>query len=112
MSRKSFIVAVIVCGAALAQSVPAVAGAVSDADLRGKKICWSTGIISTFGKDGSIDSNRSGHGTWSLSGDQLTLIMANGNSVDTITKEGQTFHRARRGSKSGQSIEAWGSYCN
>ena len=33
MSRKSFIVAVVVCGAALARSVPAVAGAVvTDAD--------------------------------------------------------------------------------
>ena len=55
MSRKSFIVAVVVCGAALAQSVPAVAGAVTDADLRGKKICWNTGLISTFSKDGSFD---------------------------------------------------------
>ena len=80
------------------QSAGALAGAVTDADLRGKKICWSTGIVSTFGKDGSIDSSRSGHGTWRLSGDQLTLIMANGNSVDTLTKDGGTFHRTRRGS--------------
>jgi hypothetical protein len=112
MSRNSLVVSALVCGAALAQSLPALAGPVTDADLRGKKICWSTGIISTFGKDGSIDSNRSGHGTWSLSGDQLTLIMANGNSVDTITKDGGTFHRTRRGSKSGQNVESWGSYCN
>jgi hypothetical protein len=112
MSRISLVLSALVCGVALAQSLPALAGAVTDADLRGKKICWSTGIISTFGKDGSIDSNRSGHGTWSLSGDQLTLIMANGNSVDTITKEGETFHRTRRGSKSGTDIESWGKYCN
>ena len=60
MSRRSFIVAVVVGGAALAQPLPAVAGAVTDADLRGKKICWNTGFISTYNKDGSFDGNRAG----------------------------------------------------
>jgi hypothetical protein len=113
MLRTSFIVATAaMCGSVLIGSVAAIAAAVTDADLRGKKICWNTGIISTFGKDGSIDSNRSGHGTWRLSGDQLTLIMANGNSVETITKDGGSFHRTRRASGSGTDIESWGSYCN
>jgi hypothetical protein len=112
MSRKSFIVAVVVCGAALAQSVPAVAGAVSDADLRGKKICWNNGFISTYNKDGSFDGNRSGHGTWNLNGDLLTVNADHGSGASNISKDGATFHSTRRGSKSGQSIESWGSYCN
>jgi hypothetical protein len=97
---------------ALTGIVAAMAAPVTDADLRGKKICWNNGVIGTFGKDGSLDSNRAGHGTWSLSGEQLTLIGNNGSSVDTITKEGGTFHRTRRASNSGKDIELWGKYCN
>jgi hypothetical protein len=108
MRKLSIILSLFVFG----YSANAFAGAVADADLRGKKICWDTGITSTFGKDGSIDSNRSGHGTWSLSGDQLTMIMSNGSAVDTITKDGGTFHRTRRASRSGKNIESWGHYCN
>jgi hypothetical protein len=112
MSRKSFIVAVVVCGAALAQSVPAVAGAVTDADLRGKKICWNTGLTSAYNKDGSFDSNRSGHGTWSLNGDVITVNAENGTGAANISKDGDTFHWVRRASRSGKDIEAWGKYCN
>jgi hypothetical protein len=112
MSRKSFIFAVVVCGAALAQSVPAVAGGVTDADLRGKKICWNTGFISSYNKDGSFDGNRAGHGTWSLNGDLVTVNAEHGSGASNISKDGDTFHSTRRASRSGKDIEAWGKYCN
>jgi hypothetical protein len=112
MSRTSLVLTALVYGAALAQSLPAAAGPVSDADLRGKKICWNTGITSSYNKDGSFDSNRSGHGTWQLVGDQLSVNATYGVGASTITKDGNTFHTTRRASKSGKDIEAWGSYCN
>jgi hypothetical protein len=73
MSRNFVILTALVFGAVLTQSLPVVAGPVSDADFRGKKICWNTGITSSYNKDGSFDSNRSGHGTWQLVGDQLSV---------------------------------------
>jgi hypothetical protein len=112
MSGKSQIVAVLVCAAALAQSRPALAGAVTDADLRGKKICWNTGFTDTFNKDGSYDGNRLGHGTWSLNGDVLNISAEHGTGAANISKDGNTIHWTRRGSRSGKDIEAWGSYCN
>jgi hypothetical protein len=112
MSRKSFIVAVVVCGAALAQSLPALAGPVTDADFRGKKICWNNGAAGSYNKDGSYDSNRIGHGTWRLAGAQLTVIGSNGSVSNTITKDGSKFHEVARGSRSGKEIEVWGDYCN
>jgi hypothetical protein len=45
MSRVSLVLSVLVYGAALAQPLPALANPVTDADLRGKKICWNTGSI-------------------------------------------------------------------
>ena len=42
------IIRVVVWGAALTGSIAAIAGPVTDADLRGKKICWNTGFISTY----------------------------------------------------------------
>jgi hypothetical protein len=112
MSRISLVFSALVCGAALAQSVPALAGPVSDTDLRGKKICWSNGYIGSYNKDGSFDGNRSGHGTWRLAGDVLTVNGDHGSGASNISKDGSTFHTTRRGSKSGQDIETWGSYCN
>jgi hypothetical protein len=112
MSRMSLLVSGIVCVAALAQSLPAFAGAVTDADLRGKKICWNTGSTSAYNKDGSFDSNRSGHGTWSLNGDVITVIAQNGAGAANISKDGDTFHWVQRASRSGKDIEAWGKYCN
>ena len=97
MSKKSFVVAVVMGGAALAQSVPAVAGAVTDADLRGKKICWNTGFISTYNKDGSFDGNRAGHGTWSLNGDLVTVNAEHGSGASNISKDGDTFSQHSEG---------------
>jgi hypothetical protein len=112
MSRNFVILTALVFGAVLTQSLPVVAGPVSDADFRGKKICWNTGITSSYNKDGSFDSNRSGHGTWQLVGDQLSVNASNGVGTSTVTKDGNQFHSTRRASRSGKDVEAWGSYCN
>jgi hypothetical protein len=112
MSRTSLILNVLVYGMALAQSLPAIAGGVSDADLRGKKICWNNGASSSYSKDGSFDGTFAGHGTWSLVGDQIEVNGDHASGVNTITKDGDTFHVVRRASRSGKDIEAWGKYCN
>ena len=112
MGKFPFILSAVGGAAVVIHSAGALAGAVSDADLRGKKICWNTGITSSYNKDGSFDSNRSGHGTWRLAGDQVVVSASNGAGASTITKDGNTFHITRRASKSGKDIEAWGSYCN
>jgi hypothetical protein len=113
MLKTSFIVATAaICGSVLIGSVAAIAATVTDADLRGKKICWNTGFSSSYGKDGSFAGSTIGHGTWRLNGDLLTVSAEHGSGANTITKDGGTFHLARRGSRSGKDIESWGSYCN
>ena len=87
--------------------IAALASPVTDADLRGKKICWySKGVNNTYGIDGSLESNLLGHGTWRLVGDQLTETGPHVYTF-TITKEGGTFHMIN--SSVG---EVWGRYCN
>jgi hypothetical protein len=108
MRKIPMILAAVVLG----HSVCAVAGGVADADLRGKKNCWNTGFTSSYNKDGSFDGNRSGHGTWRLNGDLLTVNAEHGSGANNISKDGNTFHLTRRGSRSGKDIESWGSYCN
>jgi hypothetical protein len=108
MHKASMILAVVVFG----QSVSAFAASVTDADFRGKKICWNTGFVSSYNKDGSFDGNRSGHGTWRLNGDVLTVSAEHGSGASSISKDGSTFHSTRRASRSGKDIDAWGSYCN
>jgi hypothetical protein len=112
MLKTSFIIAAAMCGCVLIGSVAAIAAPVTDADLRGKKICWNTGFTSSYNKDGSFDGNRSGHGTWRLNGDLLTVSAEHGSGASNISKDGSTFHSTRRASKSGTDIDAWGSYCN
>ena len=106
------IIPVILAVFVLDQSVCASAAPVTDADLRGKKICWNTGFTSSYNKDGSFDGNRSGHGTWRLNGDVLTVSAEHGSGASNISKDGSTFHSSRRASRSGKDIDAWGSYCN
>ena len=103
MLKASFAIGLAVCGVAVADSVAALADPVTDADIRGKKICWTTGITSAYNKDGSFDSNRSGHGTWTLSGGTLTVIASNGAGASQITKDDGTFHTLRTGRTGGES---------
>jgi hypothetical protein len=101
----------VVSSALLASSAVALADPVTDADFRGKTICWNNGSKATYGKDGSFDSNRSGHGTWSLSGDVLTVSASNRGGASAITKENGRFHALSSG-RHGKSFEGWGTYCN
>ena len=112
MAKSTSIAGAAVLGAVFTVSTAALANPVTDADLRGKKICWTTGIVSTYNKDGSYDSNRVGHGNWRLVGDQIMISAEHGAGSNTITKDGDTFHTTRRASKSGQDVEGWGKYCN
>jgi hypothetical protein len=111
MHKTSFIIRAVVWGAALSGSIAAMADPVSDADLRGKKICWNTGGTSAYNKDGSFDGTRSGHGTWSLTGDLLSVNAEHGTGAGTITKDSGTFHLAWT-ARHGKGQEIWGKYCN
>jgi hypothetical protein len=94
----------------------ALAESVTKSDLAGKNICWRDGRT-TFGQDGSIDSTRFAHGTWSLTGDQLVVRGTNGGFIATITKRKGTFHAV--GYVVGQGLAGqgetpfgtWGKYC-
>jgi hypothetical protein len=101
----------VACAVMLSNSVAALAEPVTDADLRGKKICWNNGGTSFYGKDGSFEGARFGHGTWSLVGDRLTVNAEHGSGASSITKDNATFHTVSSG-RHGKSFEAWGKYCN
>jgi hypothetical protein len=95
----------------LGRSFVALAGPVTDADLRGRTVCWSYGgTRNTYGKDGSFDSNLAGHGTWSLVGDRLTEHGDHGVFSFTIEKQAGTLHMYGK-SPGGGSVDVTGSYC-
>ena len=89
--------------------IAACADPVTRADLAGKKICWSD-ETATYGKNGSLDSNVCGHGTWRLVGDQLEGKGDHCAYTGTITKENGTFHASMYIGASGM-YDAWGKYC-
>jgi hypothetical protein len=100
-----------ICVAPVGAPIVALAGPVSDADLRGKTICWSYGgTRNTYGKDGSLDSNLVGHGTWSLVGDRITEHGDHGVFSFTIEKNGGVLHMYGR-SPGGGSVDVTGSCC-
>ena len=71
MSKAPHVLVIVILSSFLIS--PVLARPVTSADLYNKKICWNNGFISTYNKDGSFDGNRSGHGTWNLNGDLLTV---------------------------------------
>jgi hypothetical protein len=88
-------------------STAALAGSVTDADLRGKTICWSRGASITSGTDGFFYSTKIGKGTWRLDGDRLIGVGVRGEYVWTISKERGAFHL--RGVTEANA-ESWGKY--
>lgn len=110
MLRTPFVTGAIACAAALAGSLAAFAAAVTDADLEGKKICWSDGGTPTYGKNGVYDEPGFGHGTWKLVGGRLTVAASNGEYTGAITKENGSFNISGR--INGHVLEASGKYCD
>ena len=91
MPKASQLILMVVSLVAFTRPTVALAGPVADADLRGKTICWSYGgTRNTYGKDGSLDSNLVGHGTWSLVGDRITEHGDHGVFSFTIEKQAGT----------------------
>jgi hypothetical protein len=104
-------VGAVLSAAVLVYSAAAFAKPVTKADLVSKKICWNDGIT-TFGSDGSFDSTRFAHGTWSLAGDRLVVRGTDGGFTATITKRNGTFRVV--GYVAGNPAElygTWGKYC-
>jgi hypothetical protein len=105
---KMMAISLVAFGPAGALAAP---GLVTDADLRGKTICWSYGgTRNTYGKDGSFDSNLIGHGTWTLVADRLTEHGETGVYSFTIDKQEGKLHMYGR-TPGGGSVEVWGNYC-
>jgi hypothetical protein len=111
----SKVILIAVSALVFGRPIVALASPVTDADLRGKTICWSYGSYggtrNTYGKDGSFDSNLIGHGTWRLVADRLTEDGDHGVYAFTISKEGRTFHMYGR-APGNTLVEVWGHYCN
>jgi hypothetical protein len=110
MFRTPFVIGAVACAAALTGSMTALAAPVTNADLEGKKICWSDGGTPTYGKNGVYDESGFGHGTWNLAGGRLTVVASNGEYAGAITKENGSFHISGR--INGQVLEASGKYCD
>jgi len=110
MLRTPCIAWALACAAALGLSTAAWAAAVTNADLEGKKICWSDGGRPTYGKNGVYDESGFGHGTWKLAGGTLTVAASNGEYTGEITKDNGGFHISGR--INGQVLEASGEYCD
>jgi hypothetical protein len=51
----------------------AMAKPATDADLKGKKICWSNGNISSFLSGGKYSSPLIGDGTWSVTANGVEI---------------------------------------
>jgi hypothetical protein len=112
MPRPSILILIALSVLGFGRPVVALVSPVTDADLRGKTICWSYGgTRNTYGKDGSFDSNLIGHGTWRLVADRLTEDGDHGVYTFTISKDGGTFHMYGRASGN-TLVEVWGHYCN
>ncbi len=95
---------------AIGRPIAALASPVTDADLRGKMICWSAGAIITYGKDGFFYSTQVGNGKWRLVGNKLTVDGVGGHGTFTITKQGGTFLASVI---EGNNLKKyWGKYCN
>ena len=112
MPKASQLILMVVSLVAFTRPTVALAGPVADADLRGKTICWSYGgTRNTYGKDGSLDSNLAGHGTWSLVGDRITEHGDHGVFSFTIEKQAGTLHMYGRSPGGGLGGRVTGSYC-
>jgi hypothetical protein len=109
MTRTSLLPRAATSVALLTVPAAALASPVTDADLRGKKICWNVGANHVYHQDGSLESNIIGNGTWRLVGDTLTEkgTVGQGTYIFTIINEGGTFHMTQQNGN----LEVWGKYC-
>ena len=100
---------VVLSAAVFNPSTAAHASPVTEADLSGKKICWNVGANHVYHKDGSLESNIIGNGTWRLVGNTLTEkgTVGQGTFIFTITKDNGTFHMTQQNGNLG----VWGKYC-
>ena len=74
-------------------SLPAHARPVTPADLSGKMICWSGGVVQTFEADGNTGRSPYGSGTWSVgaNGVRIELTDAGGANFDIEIQSDGTF---------------------
>jgi len=77
----------------LASSLPAHARPVTTADLSGKMICWSSGVVQSFEADGkSAASGKYADGVWSVSANGVRLDFPGGGAnVDMEIQPDGTF---------------------
>jgi hypothetical protein len=110
MTRTSLLPRAVTSVALLTASAAALASPVTEADLRGKKVCWNVGANHVYHQDGSLESNIIGNGTWRLVGDRITEHGDHGVFSFTIEKNGGSFHMYGRSVANGW-VDVTGSYC-
>lgn len=65
----------------------ATAAPATTKDLSGKKICWDSGVISTFGSAGEYTSGRlAGTGTWSATPSGVAVYSSSWNGIVDVDK--------------------------
>ena len=110
MLKTSYFTLFVLFAIAFGPSTAALAAPVTDSDLRGRTICWNSGVKVTYGKDGFFYSDQVGSGTWRVVGDKVVTVGVRGDYAWTITKERGALHN--RWTDGGAAKEAWGKYCN
>jgi hypothetical protein len=96
------------CVLSVAFFSPAIAAAVTAADLSGRTICWDNGSQSTYGHGGKYSNNLVGEGTWSVSAGGVQIHTDLYSYVADVQKlPDGTFHAV----VIGRGVETTGKYC-
>jgi hypothetical protein len=93
-------------------AAPAVAGPAIKKDLAGKKVCWSSGSVDTFSKDGKYASTAFGGGTWEIGATGVQLHTDRGSNIADIEKMPDGTLQGSFVGPGGRTVSAVGKYCN
>ncbi len=85
--RRACSLVVIVSSFPFVWQSAAVTSPISAKDLRGRKICWDYGNISTFGAGGKYSSPMAGQGTWSVTSIGIQINTPSFTGVMDIDKQ-------------------------
>jgi hypothetical protein len=97
------------CALSLAMVSAAAASPATAADLSGRKICWDSGSVSSYGPGGTYSNNMSGHGTWAVTGGGVHIHTDRYDYVANVQKlPDGSFHA----SVPAAGINTSGKYCN
>jgi hypothetical protein len=82
----------------------------TQADLAGKKICWSFGRVSVFAANGQYSNDRGQHSTWSIS--EPGVIHVGHVYLQTVVLSNGQLQQHKFLGRAGGDKYIWGSVCN